>query len=106
MLHQTPEGSLLDTEITAGLVSKALANFYAILQYYSKEFINAYGKVDYDFNNDKLYRSELSLRYNPTRNLGLSVEYLHREPRVDQLIRQPGQCPSHGLPPGLFRQGS
>jgi hypothetical protein len=48
--------------------------------YYSKEMVSAYGKVD--IQNFKLYRGEVSLRYNVMNNIGVSAEFLHREPRV------------------------
>jgi hypothetical protein len=42
--------------------------------------MSAYGKIDIE--NSKLYRGEVSLRYNFLNHLGISAEYLHSEPRV------------------------
>jgi hypothetical protein len=48
--------------------------------YYSRELVSAYGKIDVQ--NSKLYRGDVSLRYNLMTNFGISAEYFHREPRV------------------------
>jgi hypothetical protein len=50
--------------------------------FYSKEFININGKLDYDFNINRLYRGEASVRYNLTQNLGISAEFSHKKPRT------------------------
>ena len=49
---------------------------------YSSGLFFAYGKTDYDMNTWHLYRGEINLRYNINKSLGLSFEYLHREPRI------------------------
>ncbi|MCX8010007.1 MAG: hypothetical protein N3A61_02545 [Ignavibacteria bacterium] len=42
----------------------------------------AYGRIDYDFNFEKVSRGEFNIRYNITKSLGANAGFTYREPRV------------------------
>jgi len=60
------------------------ANQYASIDvsYDYRSIFSVYGRFDFDINAVGVSRGEISGRYNVTGDLGVTAEYIHREPRI------------------------
>ncbi len=69
---------------TISIDNASPANQYASVDvsYDSRSLFTMYGRLDFDISAAVVSRGEISCRYNVTGELGVTAEYVHREPRV------------------------
>jgi hypothetical protein len=52
------------------------------VSYEYSTYLSLYGRLDYDINETGISRGEVSARYNASVDVGLTGEFIHREPRI------------------------